>query len=203
MYTSLNVLFLAFKLNTAYYVCLLNKNMKKHYYLPLPLVACLLFVSVVLQSCGGSTNLPIQEEEREQIAIEGQVSIIGENQEQGQENKVLPTLMPELWQCIFSYLNFEAVLVVRSVSVDWNELITGFREVGIRGVENKPSHIIDTRSWSKATEICFAHRQVNDNKMQDNVQFCFLSLNGKSYKFTPRLLAVFTRDKHAYGSFRL
>jgi len=36
--------------------------MKKHYFLPLPLV-CLLFVSVVLQSCGGSHNLPIEGEE--------------------------------------------------------------------------------------------------------------------------------------------
>ncbi|ACP20933.1 hypothetical protein Aasi_1619 [Candidatus Amoebophilus asiaticus 5a2] len=70
--------------------------MKKHYSLPLPIMVCFLLISLFLQSCGGSTNLPIQEEEREQIEIESQVSIIGG--EEGQEDTSLPILMPELWQ---------------------------------------------------------------------------------------------------------
>ncbi|NEJ82986.1 hypothetical protein GR268_41620, partial [Rhizobium leguminosarum] len=60
--------------------------------------------------------------------------------------------MPELWQYIFSQLDFEGVLAARSVSADWNELITGFRQAGIVGLENKPSHIIDRGGWVKGKE---------------------------------------------------
>jgi Ran GTPase-activating protein (RanGAP) involved in mRNA processing and transport len=75
--------------------------------------------------------------------------------EQEQASSTLPTIMPELWQYIFSYLDFEGVLAARSVSADWNRLITGFREAGIVGVENKPCHISDTRSWVKRKVIDF------------------------------------------------
>jgi hypothetical protein len=60
MYTSLNVIFVAFEFNKNYYVFLLNKNMKERYFLPLLQVACFM---VLLQSCDGSSNLPIRLEE--------------------------------------------------------------------------------------------------------------------------------------------
>ncbi|NEJ84212.1 hypothetical protein GR268_48150, partial [Rhizobium leguminosarum] len=129
----------------------------------MPLVACLLFVSVVLQSCGGSTNLPIQEEENEPVeaeqgrgkgeriepGIEEEQNLIEQRQEVSSFD-IFPT---EIWQEIFSYLKFEDILPARAVNSDWNELITGFRQTGIVGVENKPSHIIDTSAWSKDKEI--------------------------------------------------
>jgi hypothetical protein len=40
------------------------------------------------------------------------------------------------------------VLAARAVNSDWNQLITGFSKAGIVGVENKPSHIIDTGGWA-------------------------------------------------------
>jgi hypothetical protein len=134
--------------------------MKKRNFLSLLQMACFLLLSLLLQNCGGSTNLPIEEEEREQLEIEGQVSIIGANQEQ--ESNPTPAIMPELWQEIFSYLDFEGVLAARSVSADWNKLITGYREAGIVGVKNKPFHIIDARSWVKREKINF-----RDNKLEE------------------------------------
>jgi hypothetical protein len=132
--------------------------MKKLDLLPFLQGACFLLISLLLQNCGGSTNLPIgAEEESAGIIeqIEGQGSIIGANQEQEQKGNSLPAIMPELWQEIFSYLKFGDILAAKAVNRDWNELITGFREVGIVGVENKPCHIIDTRGWTKREQINF------------------------------------------------
>jgi hypothetical protein len=84
---------------------------------------------------------------------------IGEEKEQKlmeqQENYSLPTIMPELWQEIFSHLNFEDILSAKAVNRDWNQLITGFRQVGVVGVENKPSYIIDTSGWTTEKKIDF------------------------------------------------
>jgi hypothetical protein len=151
--------------------------MKKRYLLPFLQRAFFLFISLFLQSCDGSVNLPI-EEEREQLEIERQVSIIGANQEQEQEKNILPTLMPELWQEIFSYLDFEGVLAARAVSVDWNKLITGYREAGIVGVENKTQHIIDTRGWSKDRVIDFSESKLSQIKPESIPSFAFYQLIG-------------------------
>jgi hypothetical protein len=63
--------------------------------------------------------------------------------------------MSELWQDIFSYLDFKRVLSARAVNSDWSQLITGYREAGMVGVKNKPFHIIDTRSWIEKKKIIF------------------------------------------------
>jgi hypothetical protein len=93
--------------------------MKKRDFLPLLQAACFVLISLLFQNCGGSANSPIEvEEESAEIIeqIEGQLPTIGANQEQEQEDNSLPTIMPELWQEIFSYLDFEAVLVARAVN---------------------------------------------------------------------------------------
>jgi hypothetical protein len=137
--------------------------MKKHYFLPLLQGAYFWLIILLLQSCGGLGNVLLEEEPAEmREQIERQVSIIRANQEQEQESNSLPAIMPELWQEIFSYLDFKEVLAARSVSADWNRLITGFREAGIVGVENKTSHIIDARSWVKRKDISF-----RDNKLKE------------------------------------
>jgi hypothetical protein len=153
--------------------------MKKHYFLPLIQGACFLLISLLLQSCGGSANLPIEEEEepaemREQL--ERQVSIIGANQEQEQKGNPLPTIMPELWQEVFSYLDFKGVLAARAVNRDWNELITGFREAGIVGVENNPHHIIDARRWVKRKEIDFGSNKLKELTPATIPSFAFYHL---------------------------
>src|SRR5690349_12718014 len=134
--------------------------MKKHYFLPFLQRACFLLLSLLLQNCGAPGNLPLEgEEEVTTIELEEQgrrkrarIETEEEHEQsliEKQEDNSLPTIMPELWQEIFSYLDFEGVLAARAVSADWNQLITGYREAGIIGVENKPSHIIDARSWVK------------------------------------------------------
>jgi Ran GTPase-activating protein (RanGAP) involved in mRNA processing and transport len=176
----LNILFLIFKLNTAYYVSLLNKNMKKRYLLPLLQGACFMFLSIFLQSCRGSGNLPLQEEG------EGPSAITTIEQEKDQEQRLIeeqegnpsPTIMPELWQCIFSYLDFEGVLSARTVSADWNELITGFRQAGIVGVDNKPFHIIDTRGWIKNKKINFRNNKLKELTPATIPSFAFYHLMG-------------------------
>jgi hypothetical protein len=125
--------------------------MKKRYFLPLLQAACFMSISLLLQNCGGSTNLPLQEEEREPTEI--QLATIGAESEQAATS--LPVLMPELWQYIFSHLNFKGVLAARAVSSDWNKLITGFRGIGVVGVENKPIHTINTSLWAKKNKIDF------------------------------------------------
>ncbi|ACE05559.1 hypothetical protein Aasi_0111 [Candidatus Amoebophilus asiaticus 5a2] len=50
------------------------------------LIVRFLLISLFLQSCGGSTNLPIQEQREQLLAIEGQVSTIRGNHGQEQES---------------------------------------------------------------------------------------------------------------------
>jgi hypothetical protein len=164
--------------------------MKKHYFLPFLQAACFLLINLLLQSCGGSHSLPIQgdeepssiitiaQEEKQQLEIEGQVSIIGANQEQEQKVNSLPAIMPELWQEIFSHLDFEGVLAARLVSADWNQLITGFREAGIVGVENKPCHIINTCSWVKRKGIDFWSNNLSTLTPATIPSFAFYHLMG-------------------------
>ncbi|MHB9147979.1 MAG: F-box protein [Candidatus Amoebophilus sp.] len=153
--------------------------MKKRYFLPLLQVACFMLISVLLQSCGGFSNLPIEVEPAGTIdQEEGQVSIIGENQEQQQASNTLPILMPELWQYIFSQLDFEGVLAARTVSPDWNELITGFRQASIVGVENKPCHIIDTSGWTRKKEIDFRRNKLKALTPVTIPSFAFYHLLG-------------------------
>jgi Ran GTPase-activating protein (RanGAP) involved in mRNA processing and transport len=164
-------------------------NMKKHYSLPLLQGACFLLISLLLQSCGGSHNLPIEgEEELTTIELEEQgrrkrARIEGLDQEhslinQEQKSSTLPTIMPELWQEIFSYLDFEGVLAARSVSADWNKLITGYREAGIVGVKNKPFHIIDARSWVKREKINFRDNKLGELTPATIPSFAFYHLMG-------------------------
>jgi hypothetical protein len=154
--------------------------MKKRYLLPFLQAACFILLSLLLQNCGGLENPPIQEErELTEIIeqIEGQVSIIGEEQEQ--ESNPLPSIMPELWQEILSYLDFEEVLGVRSIDKDWNKLITGYREAGIVGVNNKPQHIIDTRNWVKRKEINFRNNKLKGLTPATIPSFAFYYLMGR------------------------
>jgi hypothetical protein len=146
--------------------------MKKRYHLPLLQKAFFLFISLFLQNCGGSANLPLEGEQEPKGTIgqiEGQVS---------QESNPLPLIMPELWQEIFSYLDFEGVLAARAASSDWNRLITGYREAGIVGVENKPCHIIDARSWVKRRGIHFRSNQLKELTPAAIPSFAFYHLMG-------------------------
>ena len=158
--------------------------MKKRYLLPFLQAACFMLLSLLLQNCGGLHNLPLEGEAepvetREQI--ESQVLIIVEEHEQNlieQEGNSLPTIMPELWQEVFSYLDFEGVLAARAVNSDWNQLITGYREAGIVGVGNKPTHIIDTRGWVKREEINFSNNALKELTPVTIPSFAFYHLIG-------------------------
>jgi hypothetical protein len=153
--------------------------MKKHYLLPLRQAACFILISLLLQNCGGSFDLPLEGKEGSTEAIEqieGQLSIMGAEEE---EINSLPTIMPELWQEIFSYLNLDDVLAARAVSSDWNELITGFRKAGVVGVKNKPSHIIETRSWIKKKKIDFRNNKKSSQLTPAKIpSFAFYYLMG-------------------------
>jgi hypothetical protein len=160
--------------------------MKKYYYLSLLQVACFLLVSLLLQSCGGTSNLPIQTEEKPLLTTtieqeEDQVQrLIGQ-----QEGNTLPTIMPELWQEIFSYLDFKDVLSARVVNSDWNKLITGYREAGVIGLESRPFHIIDTRGWTRKKKIDF--RKMRSLKGETKIAF----RRSKSDKLTPATIPSF------------
>jgi hypothetical protein len=155
--------------------------MKKRYSLPLLQAACFMIVSLLLQNCGGSGNPPIELEEQKQ-GIKTRIEI--EQEEQGQrlieqqESNSLPTLMPELWQYIFSHLDFDGVLAARAVNRDWSELITGLREAGVVGVENKPSYIIDTCGWVLKKQIDFKSKKLERLTPALIISFTFYHLIG-------------------------
>ena len=140
--------------------------MKKRYHLPLLQRAFFLFISLFLQNCGGLVGPPIQGEQEQPEIIE-------------QESNTIPAIMPELWQEIFSYLDFEGFLAARAVNKDWNELITGYREAGIVGVENKPTRIINARSLLKREEIDFRANKLKHLTPATIPSFAFYHLMGK------------------------
>jgi Ran GTPase-activating protein (RanGAP) involved in mRNA processing and transport len=154
--------------------------MKKHYFFTLLQVAYFMIFSLFLQNCGGSGNLPVQREE-------GPSAITTIEQEEGEEQGISSfDISPsELWQEIFSYLDFEGVLAARAVNSDWNELITGYREAGVVGVENKPSHIVNARDWMSKKIIyfhCDKLRTINSKSMPS---FAFYLLMGKVRNLHP------------------
>ncbi|MHB9148201.1 MAG: F-box-like domain-containing protein [Candidatus Amoebophilus sp.] len=172
--------------------------MRKHYFLSLPLVACLLLVSLFLQNCGGSANLSIEGEEEPTEIIEQEeglqgrrkrarieqvdsgLEIIEVQQEPLQEvSNTFNILPPEIWQEVFSHLDFEGILAARSVSADWNELITGYRQAGIIGVENRPNHIINTDAWTIKREINFRKGKLRKLTPETIPSFAFYLLIGK------------------------
>jgi hypothetical protein len=181
--------------------------MKRRYFLPLLTIVYFLLVSLFLQNCGGSYKLPIQgeeepssiitiaQEEKEQMELEAQVSIIEATQKQ--ESSTLPTIMPELWQYIFSYLDFKGVLSARAVNSDWNKLITGYRQAGIVGVENKPCHIIDTRRWTKSKAVDF--RDINLKTLTPTTipSFAFFHLI-ENAEYLPKVLFPYLKETNIH-----
>jgi hypothetical protein len=166
--------------------------MEKRDFFPLLQGACFMLISLFLQNCGGSDNLTIQSEEklsttgtieqeneqgrrkRARIEIDQEQGSI----EQGQEIRSFDILPPEIWQYIFSYLDFEGILSARTVNRDWNQLITGYREAGVVGVENKPAHIIDTGCWVKRKEIDFRSYKLRELTPATIPSFAFYYLMG-------------------------
>jgi hypothetical protein len=165
--------------------------MKKRYLLPLLQAACFMLVSLILQSCGDSHNLLLEGEE-ELITIESEeqgrrkrprIEIEEDHekniieQEPGMDSfDVFP---PEIWQYISSYLDFEGALSARAVNKDWNQLITGFREINIVGLENKPFHITHTSGWVKNKTIIFSSDKLRTLTPATIPSFAFYYLMGQ------------------------
>ncbi|MHB9147555.1 MAG: F-box protein [Candidatus Amoebophilus sp.] len=186
--------------------------MKRHSFLPLPLVAWLLLISILLQNCGGATNLPIEGEEEPTETIEQEeeegsqgrrkrakieevdsgLEIIEMQQEPLSEaSNICHILPPEIWQEVFSHLDFKGILSARRVSSTWNELITGTPQISVVGVMNKAHHIIDTRGWVKDKEINFRSQKLNQSIPETIPSFAFYHLMGSvrnlSQSFWPYL----------------
>jgi hypothetical protein len=180
--------------------------MIKRYFLPLLQGACFLLLSLILQNCGGSYNIPNEEEATQTLTIEkggqGTRTRIGaeeeestetieqegeqgrrkrariETEEYQEERNIIPAIMPELWQIIFSHLDFEGVLAAREVSPNWNELITGYRQPGIVGVENKSLYIINTSNWTKNKAVNFQNSKLKKLTPATIPSFAFYHLMG-------------------------
>jgi hypothetical protein len=175
--------------------------MKKHYLLPFLQATCFMLLSLLLQNCSGS--LEGEEEPTETIEQEGEqgrrkrarIEIHQEEEqrliEQRQEVSSFNIFPSEIWQEVFSYLDFDGVLVARAVNSDWNQLITGFREAGVVGVKNKPSHIIDTSAWTLKKEIDFIDDNLKELTPAIIPSFTFYYLMGEvgnlSQSFWPYL----------------
>ncbi|MHB9147109.1 MAG: F-box-like domain-containing protein [Candidatus Amoebophilus sp.] len=174
--------------------------MKKRYLLTFLQGACFMILSVLLQSCGGPGNLPLEGEGESTDTIEQggeqgrrKRSRIEMGEEESEEQRLIEQevssfdIFPsEIWQKIFSHLDFEGVLSARAVNRDWSELITGFRKVGIVGVENKPQYMIDTQSWTSKKEIDFRNNKLFKSIPKTIPSFAFYHLMGK-VKGLPKL----------------
>jgi hypothetical protein len=164
--------------------------MKKRYLLPLLQGACFVLISLLLQSCGSSNKLPIEGEEelitiepeeqgrRKRARIETQEEHEQNLIEQGQEISCFDIFPAELWQEIFSHLDFEGVLSARAVNSGWNQLITGYREAGVVGAKNKPHHNINTRSWTRKEKINFRSHKLAQIDLKTIPSFTFYHLMG-------------------------
>jgi hypothetical protein len=152
--------------------------MIKRYFLPLLQGACFMIVSLFLQSCGGPHDLPIEGEAEPSTTI----TIVQQEEqrliEQGQATSSLDIFPSEIWQEIFSHLDFEGVLSARAVNSDWNQLITGYREAGIVGVENNPHHIINIGGWTSKKETDFRESKLKTLTPTTIPRFAFYHLIG-------------------------
>jgi len=175
--------------------------MYKSYRVGYEFIACILLVSLCLQSCGGSTNLSIEGEdnlaetttiEQEEEGSKGRrkrakieqvdsgLEIIEIQQEPLQEaSNTFNILPPEIWLEVFSHLNFKRILAARSVSHAWNELITGTPQISVVGVKNKTRHIIDTRGWVTKKKIDFSSDKLRELMPATIPSFAFYLLMGK------------------------
>ena len=118
-----------------------------------------LIISLFFLGCNSFEEAP-QQETRKRKRAEKETSKLDESKNRksnvaSQEEEKLPVLMPEVWQHIFSYLNFENVLMTRTVSSSWSELISGFNKPGVLGVQHKPNRINKSKNWTKERLIYF------------------------------------------------
>ncbi|WP_148204902.1 hypothetical protein [Candidatus Amoebophilus asiaticus] len=65
--------------------------MRRRYFLPLPIMVCFLLISLLLQSCGGSTNLPIEEVNEHEGEQGRRKRARIEIREEQQQNLIRPT----------------------------------------------------------------------------------------------------------------
>ena len=150
--------------------------MKQNHKLRQQLFFGILVIGVFLQSCNTPQQLPNQIEEQE---IEGQKrSRERIRLQQREDDPAMVDLMPELWQHIFYYLDFEGVLAARVVSTSFNELITDSKQVGLVGVENKPHPIINTANWVMNKKIDFRRAHLSQITPETIPSFAFYHLMG-------------------------
>jgi hypothetical protein len=67
----------------------------------------------------------------------------------------ITSLPLELLQRIFSYLTFEEMLPSRGVNLFFYYLTTGYNQVGVVGIENKPTGRKLVNSWYVGSFVCF------------------------------------------------
>jgi hypothetical protein len=153
----------------------------------------IIFISISFECCSGSTNstnLPIQmeagqadvtklqkfkeaEDEKEVIRVEEK------NEEvEKREVLVLDIFPAEIWQEIFLCLSFKELLLVRAVSSNFSELITGSRQVGRIGVANKPRYNISSRRWAIKKTIDFKSEKLSILTPETISSFAFYHLIG-------------------------
>lgn len=124
-------------------------------------------------------TLTMEEEQQERRRKRAKIEEMIEEHQQ-ERRSILPALMPELWQYIFSYLDFEGVLAARAVSAEWNMLITGFRQAGVVGLkDNKPIvHILVTQAWAMEEPIDFSSEKLGKLTPATMPSFVFYQLMG-------------------------
>ncbi|MHB9147128.1 MAG: F-box protein [Candidatus Amoebophilus sp.] len=139
------------------------------------LLAYIIFSSLFLSGCDGQQNAHLEIGERPLLIKikEQDQSLIG------QGISLFDIFPSEIWQEIFSYLDFKGVLTARAVNRDWNELITGYRKPNIVGVENKPSHGINTYGCAAKSNIDFTSGKLRTITPETMPSFAFYCLMGK------------------------
>jgi hypothetical protein len=153
--------------------------MKGNHNLSHQFIARILLISLFLQSCFTSMNLPNQEEGLVVEQVEGRMETVSMEAEKATELGKFEVLPIELLQEILTYVRAEEIKEVRGVNRAFYKLTTGYDQPGLVGVENRPSQYRNTDAWVINEEIDFSKDKLSKLTPETIPSFAFYQLMGQ------------------------
>ena len=157
----------------------------------------MLLISLFLQSCSTSINLPNQGERLEDEQIEEKIEIVSMEAEEATELGNFEMLPLELVQDILTYLNADQIKEVRGVNHAFYKLTTGYGEPGLVGVENRPNPIVNIACWVINKEIDFRKDKLNKLTPETIPSVAFYQLMGQ-IKNLPKEFWAYLQGTHVH-----
>jgi len=141
--------------------------------------ARILLISLFLQSCDTSINLPNQGEQLDDEQEEGRMEIVSMEAEEATELGKFDIVPIELLQEILTYVRAEEIKEVRGVNRTFYKLTTGYDQPGLVGVENRPSQYMNTDAWVINKGVDFRKDKLSKLTPETIPSFLFYRFFGK------------------------